>query len=256
MALFYIGQLQKSAKKFGWFELNCYICSQNYRYMVYKDIIDNWIRNKKEEREKLIAANINKRISLRIVLPFLIIILGLTACSSNEEDENAKRREFTQIVENRSSKDLLNDLYVGSDGDIQSLSRMLNVTPSSIERIRKGETEPTDKFDKRIKDVSVYYFQNEQSYSKLRSVLDEEWSWYETILYLPNHYPWWFWDVTIGLFLLTCTGVEGLQIIGGSGMIIELLLFIVVWVISLFSSPNSIEDKYIDTINPTVERVL
>ena len=31
MALFNIGQLQKSAKKFGWFEKNCYICCQNYR---------------------------------------------------------------------------------------------------------------------------------------------------------------------------------------------------------------------------------
>ena len=226
--------------------------------MIHIEYLQEYIsqRNREWVRFYDIAGRINRFLSLRLLLSLMFVSLGLMSCSSDDVDEDAKRREFAQIVENRSAKDLLNDLYVGSDGDIQSLARMLNVTPSSIERIRKGETEPTDKFDKRIKDVSVYYFQNEQSYSKLRSVLDEEWSWYETILYLPNHYPWWFWDVTIGLFLLTCTGVEGLQIIGGSGMIIELLLFIVVWVISLFSSPNSIEDKYIDTINPTVERVL
>lgn len=226
--------------------------------MIHIEYLQEYISQRKREWVRFydIAGRINRFLSLRLLLSLMFVSLGLMSCSSDDVDEDAKRREFAQIVENRSAKDLLNDLYVGSDGDIQSLARMLNVTPSSIERIRKGETEPTDKFDKRIKDVSVYYFQNEQSYSKLRSVLDEEWSWYETILYLPNHYPWWFWDVTIGLFLLTCTGVEGLQIIGGSGMIIELLLFIVVWVISLFSSPNSIEDKYIDTINPTVERVL
>ena len=226
--------------------------------MIHIEYLQEYISQRKREWVRFydIAGRINRFLSLRLLLSLMFMSLGLMSCSSDDVDEDAKRREFAQIVENRSAKDLLNDLYVGSDGDIQSLARMLNVTPSSIERIRKGETEPTDKFDKRIKDVSVYYFQNEQSYSKLRSVLDEEWSWYETILYLPNHYPWWFWDVTIGLFLLTCTGVEGLQIIGGSGMIIELLLFIVVWVISLFSSPNSIEDKYIDTINPTVERVL
>ena len=226
--------------------------------MIHIEYLQEYISQRKREWVRFydIAGRINRFLSLRLLLSLMFVSLGLMSCSSDDVDEDAKRREFAQIVENRSAKDLLNDLYVGSDGDIQSLSRMLNVTPSSIERIRKGETEPTDKFDKRIKDVSVYYFQNEQSYSKLRSVLDEEWSWYETILYLPNHYPWWFWGVTIGLFLLTCTGVEGLQIIGGSGMIIELLLFIVVWVISLFSSPNSIEDKYIDTINPTVERVL
>lgn len=226
--------------------------------MIHIEYLQEYISQRKREWVRFydIAGRINRFLSLRLLLSLMFVSLGLMSCSSDDVDEDAKRREFAQIVENRSAKDLLNDLYVGSDGDIQSLARMLNVTPSSIERIRKGETEPTDKFDKRIKDVSVYYFQNEQSYSKLRSVLDEEWSWYETILYLPNHYPWWFWGVTIGLFLLTCTGVEGLQIIGGSGMILELLLFVVVWVISLFSSPNSIEDKYIDTINPTVERVL
>ena len=219
--------------------------------MIYKDIIDNWIRNKKEEREKLIAANINKRISLRIVLPFLVIILGLTACSSNEEDKNAKRREFTQIVENRSAKDLLNDLYVGSDGDIQSLSRMLNVTPSSIERIRKGETEPTDKFDKRIKDVSVYYFQNEQSYSMLRSILDDEWRWYETILYFPVHHPWWFWCGSFILAVLCYAAVESLTTLW-----IEAFVFLVAWGCSLIFSPEKMEDKYSDTINPTIEQVI
>ena len=248
--------MQKSAKKFGWFKQNCYICSQNYRYMVYKDIIDNWIRNKKEEREKLIAANINKRISLRIVLPFLIIILGLTACSSNEEDENAKRREFTQIVENRSAKDLLNDLYVGSDGDIQSLSRMLNVTPSSIERIRKGETEPTDKFDNKIKEVSVYYFQNEQSYSKLRSILDEEWKWYDTVWHFRAFHPYWFWGITLGLFILTCFDIEVLSGICFWFLILEILISLCAWLFVTCSSPDEIDDKYTDTINPTVERVL
>ena len=222
--------------------------------MIYKDIIDNWIRNKKEEREKLIAANINKRISLRIVLPFLIIILGLTACSSNEEDENAKRREFTQIVENRSAKDLLNDLYVGSDGDIQSLSRMLNATPSSIERLRKGETEATDKFDKRIKEVSIYYFQNEQSYSKLRSILDDEWGWYDTIWYFPSHHPYWFWGINIALFILGF--VEPIDVISMLVYIIELIVFLVVWIITLTITPDVIDDKYIDTINPTIEQVI
>ena len=229
--------------------------------MIYKDIMNNWIRNKKEEREKLIAANINKRISLRIVLPFLIIILGLTACSSNEKDENAKRREFTQIVENKSAKDLLNDLYVGSDGDIQSLSRMLNVTPSSIERVRKGETEPTDKFDNRIKEVSIYYFQNEQSYSKLRSILDEEWSWYDSIWYFPSHRSKLFWGIVIGLILviLVCGMIEELESIALGALcfiFIVTALYIFIWILLFFVSPEDVEDKYKETINPTIERVI
>jgi hypothetical protein len=164
-------------------------------------------------------------------------------------------------VENRSAKDLLNDLYVGSDGDIQSLSRMFNVTPSSIERIRKGETEPTDKFDNRIKEVSIYYFQNEQSYSKLRSILDEEWSWYDSIWYFPSHRSKLFWGIVIGLILviLVCGMIEELESIALGTLcfiFIVTALYIFIWILLFFVSPEDVEDKYKETINPTIERVI
>lgn len=163
--------------------------------MIHIEYLQEYIHQRKRERVRFndIAGRINRFLSLRLLLSLMFMSLGLMSCSFDDVDEDAKRREFVQIVENRSAKDLLNDLYVGSDGDIQSLSRMLNVTPSSIERIRKGETEPTDKFDNRIKEVSIYYCQNEQSYSKLRSILDDEWGWYDTLWNLPNFYPYWFW---------------------------------------------------------------
>lgn len=43
---------------------------------------------------------------------------------------------------------MLNDLYMGSNGDIESLARMLGCTPSSIERIRNGQTQAADEFEK------------------------------------------------------------------------------------------------------------
>jgi hypothetical protein len=39
-------------------------------------------------------------------------------------------------------------------------------------------------------------------------------------------------------------------------MIIELLIFLVAWIMSLIFSPTTIEDKYIDTINPVIETIL
>jgi len=221
--------------------------------MIHIEYLQEYISQRKREWVRFydIAGRINRFLSLRLLLSLMFVSLGLMSCSSDDGDEDAKRREFAQIVENRSAKDLLNDLYVGSDGDIQSLARMLNVTPSSIERIRKGETEPTDKFDKRIKDVSVYYFQNEQSYSMLRSILDDEWGWYETVLYFPVHHPWWFWVGSFILAVLCYAAVESLTTLW-----IEAFVFLVAWGCSLIFSPEKIEDKYIDTINPTVERVL
>lgn len=87
------------------------------------------------------------------------------------KDESEKRIEFAKIVESRTSQDLLNDLYVGSDADLEAIARIMNVTPSSIERIRNGETEPTAQFEERIREVSLYYMQNDQSFSNCNQLL-------------------------------------------------------------------------------------
>lgn len=224
--------------------------------MIHIEYLQEYIHQRKRERVRFndIAGRINRFLSLRLLLSLMFMSLGLMSCSSDDVDEDAKRREFTQIVENRSSKDLLNDLYVGSDVDIQSLARMLNATPSSIERLRKGDTEATDKFDKRIKEVAIYYFQNEQSYSKLRSILDDEWGWYDSIWYFPSHHPYWFWGINIALFILGF--VEPIDVISMLVYIIEFIVFLVVWIITLTITPDVIDDKYKETINPTIERVI
>ena len=97
------------------------------------------------------------------VLHVIIIALCAMSVSSCSKDESEKRIEFAKIVESRTSQDLLNDLYVGSDADLEAIARIMNVTPSSIERIRNGETEPTAQFEERIREVSLYYMQNDQS---------------------------------------------------------------------------------------------
>ena len=133
------------------------------------------------------------------IIAALLSVVTITSCSG---DDSEKRIEFAKIVESRTSQDLLNDLYVGSDADIEAIARIMNVTPSSIERIRKGETDPTVQFEERIHEVSVYYMQNDQSFSKLQSVIDPEYGWYDSILNFPSHHPWWFWSINIILLLI------------------------------------------------------
>lgn len=111
---------------------------------------------------------------------FLIVTVGLfVSCSSNDEEKHA---EFARIVETSSVESLLNDLYLGCDGDIEALARVLKATPSSIERLRKGETLPTKEFEERVKEVSTYYVQNDQDFKKLRKILDDEYDWYDLIV--------------------------------------------------------------------------
>lgn len=112
-------------------------------------------------------------------------MVGMIAIFFSCSDDEAERQaEIAKIVESRSTVNLLNDLYIGSDGDIEALARVLNATPSSIERLRKEMSAPTDKFAERVKEVSLYYFQQGQSFRKLRSALDPKYKWYS---------PMWEW---------------------------------------------------------------
>lgn len=190
------------------------------------------------------------------ILLLLIALLSVTALPSYSNDDAEKRIEFAKIVESRSSQDLLNDLYVGSDADVEAIARIMNVTPSSIERIRTGETDPTVQFDERIREVSVFYMQNDQSFSKLQSVLDPEYGWYDAFLNAPSHHPWWFWGINIGLLVLSaCAFFPPASIVGGLGLLLELLLYCVVWIAAWICSPDAVQDIYVDSINPTIEQV-
>ena len=193
---------------------------------------------------------------MRFLNLFIYILLGVLFFSCKSDVE--KRIEYAKIVESRSTKDLLNDLYVGSDGDVQAIARIMNVSPSSIERIRNGETEPTDEFDERVHEVAIYYMQNDQKFEKLRSVVDPEYGWYDTVLNFPSLHPWWFWCGNIILLLVIIAIIVGSEEfhIGILGVILlEMLVFLIAWIASLIWSPNNMEDKYIESINPTIEQV-
>lgn len=127
---------------------------------------------------------------LLLVVTLIVSPVIFSSCSSSGEAEN--RIEAAKVVESRSNEDLLNDLYLASDGDIESLSRILQVTPSSINRLRNGKTVATAKFEEKVKTVAIYYYQNDRKFSLLQSALDEEYGWYDSILNFPSHHPWIF----------------------------------------------------------------
>lgn len=188
-----------------------------------------------------------------------ILSVILFSCS-DDVSEAEKRVEYTQIMEKRSSQDLMNDLYIACDGDVDALARVLAVTPSSIERIRKGETAPTDPFESKLKEISIYYNIHDRSFSKLRSALDEEYSWYDSVLNFHSHHPYWFWSITVipfCLFLIACflskeDANVGIYLIP---YIIEGIVFLIAWISMLVFSPNQMEDKYTNTINPIIEQM-
>ena len=188
-----------------------------------------------------------------IVSPFI-----LSSCSGSDEAEN--RIEAAKVVESRSNEDLLNDLYLASDGDIESLSRILQVTPSSINRLRNGKTVATAKFEEKVKTVAIYYYQNDRKFSLLQSALDEEYGWYDSILNFPSHHPWIFWIVNIVLLLIFVSSIIliiwPILLIAIWSSLAEMLIFLIAWIVSLICAPNQMTDKFTNTINPTIGQVL
>ena len=185
-----------------------------------------------------------------LVVSFVATIsmfVGLSSCSS---DDNNTRIEASKIAESRSAQDLLNDLYLGCDGDVESLARILQATPSSIERVRTGKTEPTFVFEEKIKSVADYYLKNDRKFSIVQSALDPEYGWYDSVLNFPNHYPVTFWVLLIVFILIAF--IPPCVIL----LILEGVVFLVAWIASLICAPDDVEDKYIDTINPVIEQVI
>ena len=135
---------------------------------------------------------------MKKLLYLFIITFSIISCSEKKDE---LRKEIEKIATTKNASAVLNDLYIGSDGDIESLSRILKATPSTINRVRNNESIPTEQFEERIKEVYTYYAQNGQSFSKLRSVLDDEYKWFDTILDFPSHHPYIFWGVN-GILIL------------------------------------------------------
>lgn len=173
-------------------------------------------------------------------------------CASKDVDEATRRIEFNQIVESKSAIDAMNDLYIASGGDIESLARILQTTPSVINRIRTGATSPTQVFEEKYREVLVYYNVTGQSFSKLRSALDDEYSWYDSILNFPSHHPVWFWSINIILILILAFAA----LIAIWPILLEILIFLIAWIAMAICSPSQIEDKYVDNINPVMERLV
>ena len=196
---------------------------------------------------------------LLLVVTLIVSPVIFSSCSSSDEAEN--RIEAAKVVESRSNEDLLNDLYLASDGDIESLSRILQVTPSSINRLRNGKTVATAKFEEKVKTVAIYYYQNDRKFSLLQSALDEEYGWYDSILNFPSHHPWIFWIVNIVLLLIfvfpiIIPVIWPIFVIAIWSILAEMLIFLIAWIVSLICAPEQMPDNFTNSINPTIEQVL
>lgn len=196
-----------------------------------------------------------KKLAL-LIISISSLVFCVSSCSSSSSQER-KRAEAAKIIQNKDCGDLLNDLYLAADGDEQSLARILNVTPSVINRVRNGETKPSIEFEDRIREVSVFYYVNAKNFYRLRSDLDPKWKpIIDTIGHLPKYNPVLFWFILL-LFvggIVFCLKVWFYQSWKLFALAVAIYLFI--WLLSVIFAPRAMNDPYVDTINPVVEQVI
>lgn len=196
-----------------------------------------------------------KKLAL-LIISISSLVFCVSSCSSSSSQER-KRAEAAKIIQNKDCGDLLNDLYLAADGDEQSLARILNVTPSVINRVRNGETKPSIEFEDRIREVSVFYYVNAKNFYRLRSDLDPKWKpIIDTIGHLPKYNPVLFWFILLLLVggIVFCLKVWFYQSWKLFALAVAIYLFI--WLLSVIFAPRAMNDPYVDTINPVVEQVI
>lgn len=195
------------------------------------------------------------------IFKYCSLILGLVGLfSSCAENDEQKRIEITKIIESRDCAELVNDLYLASKGDDESIARMLNVTPSVVNRIRTNETKASPMLEKNIRDVSVYFQLSSENYLKLRSELDPKWRFIDTIGHLPSVHPKLFWGILI-LLILCLAFVLVIWFwfawpIFLSALLAYLAVIFVFWIISSVFTPKAMDDPYVESINPVVEQII
>lgn len=186
-----------------------------------------------------------------------VLLIGLTSCGDSDVEEARKRAEYAQIIDERSTKDLLNELYIASDGKTDALARILQVTPSSIERLRKGETSPTEAFQTRLKEVATYYAQHGKSFRELRVALDSEYTWYNRAWSWPASHIWLLLGIFVAQmvvgFILGAAEAEGLLALLGFGNVLVVLFWLLSGLLTWIISPDALNDPYTQSINPTIE---
>lgn len=222
-----------------------------------------------------------------LLLGILFFSLFASSCSNykNYLEDEENKIEAGKIAASHNAKEMLDELCIvfeeDCDDEHQTISRILNATPSTLERIRAEETLPTKAFEDSIIQIFTMY-----------KILEKESPWflpnYETIILryekdnecggiidFIRYFPWRFSllvSILVVLFpiwalitmLSSDSGSEALveadssifDDFGDLNKILSLIVLIVwglAWFLSLFFSPDPIVDEFQNSTNIALE---
>ncbi len=137
--------------------------------------------------------------------------------------------------------------------DNQLVARLLNMRYSQMDSIATQKETISSKDQQRLDEVYSYATTQKSSLTKIKAKYDTGLKWFDHVLYWPVTYPWWFWGITLFLFVFfvlnrldaatnaVVTSPYTLSGIGGflarvfffikNGFALEILLYIIVVVL-------------------------
>ena len=218
----------------------------------------------------------------------LFFSLFASSCSNykNYLEDEENKIEAGKIAASHNAKEMLDELCIvfeeDCDDEHQTISRILNATPSTLERIRAEETLPTKAFEDSIIQIFTMY-----------KILEKESPWflpnYETIILryekdnecggIIDYIRYFPWRVSLLVFILVVffpiqavlimlssdSGSDSFveadsstlwELLGDFNKKISLIVLIVwclAWFLSLFFSPDPIVDEFQNSTNIALE---
>jgi hypothetical protein len=190
----------------------------------------------------------------KLILLISAFLFFMFSCSN----EDKRTSLIFEKLESMTGREMLRDLLIQNDNDIEQLSRIFECSPSSLDRILKGNSLPTpeaiSQFKNILTETTIIKNKNFNELDPLKK------SWYEKIPLLPdNHYA------KIGILIFLCllfigivgNNEDGKQSGCGSGCGVIILLLVIVFLlwagISFFQTPIAYGDNFKYTLDPIWE---
>lgn len=185
---------------------------------------------------------------LRRVLLVLVVPLFFASCSSDQEqsvlDLKVKTAETLPIT------DVMDQLLIEVDNDITVLCNVLKCSPSTYERLRNGETQPTTHAEKELRSLlknsyiegTTYIFNrdpNTRWFDKMKNYIDSIRIWAYSLTLFTIGFVLGF------LGLITIAGYIDL----GAIILIVICRFPIYWVFHWLTSKPEIIDNYKNTMD-------
>lgn len=180
---------------------------------------------------------------------FFAVALMLFSCS-DDEFNSSKQALLIEKENSLTSQEKIRELLLKTEGDFEQLACIFNNSPSSIKRLKNGETFATTEAEIEISKHYNYFIVKENSIEDFKADCIS-YKWYNYAKTFMSN--WWFWGILLILTILTVKLSDGGSIVV---FVLIIIFYVVVWLLNQFLEQpifSGIPDNFINTLDTVWE---